>query len=205
MSTFPLSRPARIAVLASGRGTNLQSILDAFPPGNPLATVALVVSNKQDAGALERARNHGIKGVFVPFGKARERFEERVAALFEEEGIDLICLAGFMRVLSAPFVTRYEGRILNIHPSLLPQFPGLDAPEQALAAGVKESGCTVHFVDAGIDTGPLIVQRSVPVLPDDTAATLSERILHEEHRAYPQAIHLVLTGRVRYEPQEVQS
>jgi phosphoribosylglycinamide formyltransferase-1 len=205
MSTFPLSRPARIAVLASGRGTNLQSILAAFPPGNPLATVALVVSNKQDAGALERARYHGIRGEFVPFGKAREQFEARVATFFEEEGIDLVCLAGFMRVLSEGFVKRFEGRILNIHPSLLPRFPGLDAPGQALRAGVNESGCTVHFVDAGIDTGPLIVQRSVPVLRHDTVATLSERILQEEHQAYPDAIRQVLTGQVRYEVQKVRS
>ena len=198
-------QPALIAVFASGRGSNLRSLLKAFPPGSPLASVRLVVSNKAEAGALEHGRASGIAAHFIPFGKDRAGFERTAAQLLEGEKIDLICLAGFMRVLSPNFVGRYAGRILNIHPSLLPRFPGLHPQQQALDAGVSESGCTVHFVDAGVDTGPIIVQRRVSVYPDDDVDTLSARILEAEHLAYPEAVRLVLEGKaVMRSTQEVQ-
>ena len=192
--TFPLSRPARLAVFASGRGSNLAALLEAFPPEHSIASVHLVISNRAEAGALERARTAGVEAVHIPFGNGREEFEREAAGVLESAHIDLICLAGFMRVLSPMFVARYPGRILNIHPSLLPAFPGLRAVERALEAGVGESGCTVHFVDAGVDTGPIIVQRRVLVRADDTADTLAASILAEEHRAYPEAVRRVLAG-----------
>ena len=198
-------QPALIAVFASGRGSNLRSLIKAFPPGSPLASVCLVVSNKAEAGALEHARELGIAAHFIPFGKDRASFERAAAQLLEREKVDLICLAGFMRVLSPDFVNRYAGRILNIHPSLLPHFPGLHPQQQALDAGVSESGCTVHFVDAGVDTGPIIVQQRVSVYPDDDVDTLSARILQAEHLAYPEAVRLVLEGKaVMCSTQEVQ-
>ena len=192
--TFPLGRPARLAVFASGHGSNLRSLIAAFPPGDPLASVALVVSNKRSAGALSLAAAQGIPAYALPFGSDRDRFEREADALLQELEIDLICLAGFMRVLSPEFTARYAGRLLNIHPSLLPAFPGLHAQRQVLSSGVPESGCTVHFVDAGVDTGAPIVQRRVPVLPGDTEETLAARILLEEHQAYPEAVRLVLSG-----------
>ena len=195
--TFPLERPARLAVFASGRGSNLRSLIEAFPPGDPLASVALVVSNKRSAGALSLAETYQIPAYALPFGSDRERFERAADALLQKLEIDLICLAGFMRVLSPEFTARYAGRLLNIHPSLLPAFPGLHAQRQALAAGVSESGCTVHFVDAGVDTGAPIVQRRVPVLPGDTEETLAARILAQEHQAYPEAVWLVLSGQAQ--------
>ncbi len=194
--TFPLERPARLAVFASGRGSNLRALAAAFPPGDPLASVVLVVSNRRAAGALSLAEAHGIPAHAVPFGGDRERFEREADALLRTFGVDLVCLAGFMRVLSPAFTARYAGRILNVHPSLLPLFPGLHAQRQALSAGVRESGCTVHFVDAGVDTGAAIVQRRVPVLSNDTEQTLTARILAEEHRSYPEAVRLVLSGQV---------
>ena len=192
--TFPLSRPARLAVFASGRGSNLAALLETFPPEHPVASVRLVVSNRAEAGALERARAAGVKAVHIPFGRDRAEFERAAVGVLRSAHIDLICLAGFMRVLSPAFVARYSGRILNVHPSLLPAFPGLRAVERALGAGVQESGCTVHLVDAGVDTGPIIVQRRVSVHADDTADTLAARILAEEHRAYPEAVRRVLSG-----------
>ncbi len=192
--TFPLARPARLAVFASGRGSNLAALLEAFPPEHSLASVCLVVSNRAEAGALERARTAGVEAVHIPFGRDREGFEREAVRALGSSNIDLICLAGFMRVLSPVFVARYEGRILNIHPSLLPAFPGLRAVERALEAGVSESGCTVHFVDAGVDTGSVIVQRRVPVYEGDTVEALGARILTEEHQAYPEAVRRVLSG-----------
>jgi phosphoribosylglycinamide formyltransferase 1 len=196
---FPLGRQARIAVLASGRGSNLASLVAAFPPSGAeaLATVHLVVSDRAGAAALERAAETGVPAEHVPFGRDREGFERAAQALLEWYAIDLICLAGFMRVLSAPFTERWHGRLLNVHPSLLPAFRGLAAPRQAIEAGVRASGCTVHFVDAGVDTGRTIVQRSVPVEEDDDEASLAARILFEEHVAYPEAVRLVLTGAAR--------
>ena len=203
--TFPLNRPARLAVFASGRGSNLQSLVTAFPPGDSLASVQLVLSSRAGAGALELAAAHGVPAYSFPFpsrkrdpdGLARTAFEAVATKLLGAARIDLICLAGFMRIFSPQFSARWRGRILNVHPSLLPAFPGLHPQQQALLAGVSESGCTVHFVDAGVDTGAVIVQRRVPVLPDDTEQTLAARILNEEHRAYPDAVRRVLTGRAQ--------
>ncbi len=195
--TFPLERPARLAVFASGRGSNLRALAAAFPPGDPLASVVLVLSNRRAAGALSLAEAYGVPARAVPFGGDRDRFEREADALLKTFGVDLVCLAGFMRVLSPAFTARYAGRILNIHPSLLPLFPGLYAPRQALFAGVRESGCTVHFVDAGVDTGKTVVQRRVQFLPGDTEEGLIERILQEEHQAYPEAVRRVLTARVQ--------
>lgn len=194
---FPLGRPARIAVFASGRGSNLGSLLAAFPPdgSNPLGAVALVVSNVPDAPALDRARESGVRAEHVSW-TTRRAFEEGAQRLLEDARIDLVCLAGFMRLFSAAFTERLEGRLVNIHPSLLPRFRGLHAQRQALEAGVPASGCTVHFVDAGVDTGRIVLQRSVPVLPGDDEAALAARILREEHIAYPEAVTRVLRGQV---------
>jgi phosphoribosylglycinamide formyltransferase-1 len=192
-SGFPLDRPARIAVLASGRGSNLGALTNAFGPEDPLGRIALVVSDKPGAAALERAREAGIEARHVAWSD-RDSFEREVERLLRERGIDLLCLGGFMRLLSPGFVAAHAGRIMNIHPSLLPSFPGLHAHRQALQAGVAESGCTVHFVDEGIDTGPIVLQRSVPVLPDDDEVLLAERILEQEHIAYPEAVRRVLSG-----------
>ncbi|RDI94568.1 phosphoribosylglycinamide formyltransferase [Meiothermus sp. QL-1] len=196
MSYFPLDRPARLAVFASGRGSNLEALLRAFPCGDSLGQVVLVVSDKPQAPALERALRAGVEAVHIPW-KGRAGFEEAAHRLLEARRIDLVLLAGFMRILSPEFVARWYGRLLNIHPSLLPAFPGLHAQRQALAAGVSESGCTVHFVDAGVDTGPIVLQRRVPVLPGDTEESLAARILAEEHRAYPEAVRRVLRGEAR--------
>ncbi len=195
---FPLQRQARLAVFASGRGSNLASLLAAFPPDGeePLAAVRLVLADRAEAAALERAAAAGVTAVHVPFGRDRAGFERRADAQLREHAIDLVCLAGFMRVLSAAFVATWQGRLLNVHPSLLPAFRGLHAQRQTLAAGVRESGCTIHFVDAGVDTGHVIVQRRVPVLDDDDEVSLSARILEQEHRAYPEAVRLVLRGEV---------
>jgi phosphoribosylglycinamide formyltransferase-1 len=203
VAPFPLPRAARIAVFASGRGSNLASLLAAFPPGAGVAAddtpgrVALVVSNVPDAPALGRAREADVPTVAVAWRRgegSREAFEREVQAALDRHGIDLICLAGFMRILSPAFTARWSGRVVNIHPSLLPAFRGLHAQRQALAAGARESGCTVHLVDAGVDTGRILLQRRVPVRPGDTEATLSERILEQEHRAYPDAVRALLRG-----------
>jgi phosphoribosylglycinamide formyltransferase-1 len=187
-----------VAVLCSGRGSNLQAILDACAaPGFP-ARVALVLSDRERAPALDRAQRAGVAARFVnpkDFGD-RAAFEAALVAELERHGVELVCLAGFMRVLGPEFIRRFQGRIMNVHPSLLPAFPGLAAQRQALAYGVRVAGATVHFVDEGVDTGPIILQASVPVHPDDTEEALSARILHEEHRLYPQAIRLFAEGRL---------
>ncbi len=195
LNPFPLERPARLAVLASGRGSNLEALLKAFPPDDPLGRVVLVLSDQPQAPALQKAVQAGVEAVYVPWPKGgRAQFEETTLQLLRAHRIDLVLLAGFMRLLSPSFVAAWPGRILNIHPSLLPQFPGLHAQRQALEAGVRETGCTVHFVDEGVDTGPIILQRRVPVLPGDTEESLSARILAEEHQAYPEAVRRVLRG-----------
>lgn len=206
MSYFPLARPARIAVMASGRGSNLDALLRAFPHDNPLGHIVLVISDQREAPALQIAVEAEVEAEYVPWPKSRdqgvayktgrEQFEQVAGQLLRDHSVDLILLAGFMRLLSPAFVQAWQGRILNIHPSLLPQFPGLHAQRQALEAGVSESGCTVHFVDAGIDTGPIVLQRRVPVLPGDTEETLAARILEQEHLAYPEAVRSVLQGKV---------
>ena len=200
---FPLGRTARIAVLASGRGSNLASLLAEFPPhaagtSDQLGTITMVISNRADAQALERARAAGVTAHHVRWDASRDRaaFEREVIELLSDAKTDLVCLAGFMRLLSPEFTDRYRGRLLNIHPSLLPAFRGLHAQRQALDAGVAEAGCTVHLVDAGVDTGPIVLQRRVPVEPGDTEETLAQRILTVEHEAYPAAVRSVLLGAV---------
>lgn len=189
-----MTPPARLAVFASGRGSNLASLLAAFPPGAG-QEVALVVSNVPDAPALDRAREAGLPAEFLPWPKGgRAAFEARANGLLAAHSISHVLLAGFMRLLSADFTERWRGRILNIHPSLLPDFPGLHAQAQALAAGVPFAGCTVHFVDAGMDTGETVLQKRVPILPGDSEDSLAARLLPAEHEAYPQAVRLLLAG-----------
>jgi phosphoribosylglycinamide formyltransferase 1 len=202
---FPLARRARLAVFASGRGSNLSALLDAFPPTgtDTDAQVALVLSDRSKAGALARARAADVPAHAVPYALRpdgapdRARFEDDAQALLDRYGVDLVLLAGFMRLLSPDFTARWSGRLLNVHPSLLPAFPGLHAVAQALAAGVSHTGCTVHFVDAGMDTGPVVLQRTVRVLPGDDERTLQARVQEQEHLAYPAAVRAVLHGVTR--------
>jgi len=186
----------RLAVLLSGRGSNFEAIAEAVESqAIPDAEIVAVLSDVPEAAGLERARRRGLPAFVVDrakFGSRREH-EAEILRILEEAKPDLICLAGYMRVLSPDFVTRFRGRILNIHPALLPKFRGLHAQKRALEAGETVSGCTVHFVDEGTDTGPAILQKSVPVLPGDTEESLSERILIEEHKAYPEAIRQTLS------------
>ena len=194
----------RIAVLLSGRGSNFEAIADNVAAGRINAEIAVVLSNRADALGLERARQRGLPAVVLPSkGLEREAYDHQVVAALREKQVDLVCLAGFMRVLSPYLVREFHDRILNIHPGLLPAFPGLEAHRQALEYGVKVSGCTVHFVDEFVDHGPIILQASVPVLDDDTPETLSARILSEEHRIYSEAINLVLNDRIRVEGRHV--
>ncbi|OWR49448.1 Trifunctional purine biosynthetic protein adenosine-3 [Danaus plexippus plexippus] len=191
----------RVAVLVSGSGSNLQALMDSAsdPAQCMCAEVALVVSNKPDAFALKRARDAGVNTLVLSHKdySSREEYDRALSAALDAHRIDLVCLAGFMRILTPGFVKKWKGRLINIHPSLLPAHPGLHAQRQCLQAGDKESGCTVHFVDEGMDTGPIILQERVPVMPGDTEQVLSDRILSAEHRAYPQALRLLATGRVR--------
>ena len=186
-----------IGVLLSGRGSNFVAIADSIDAGRiPDACIAVVISNKADASGIHIARQRGLEALVIPSkGRAREDHDQEVAAALKQHGVDLVCLAGYMRLLSPWFVQQFRQRILNIHPSLLPAFPGLEAQEQAFAYGVKVSGCTVHFVDEELDHGAIIVQRSVLVLDDDDEHTLASRILEQEHTAYTEAINLVLSGR----------
>jgi phosphoribosylglycinamide formyltransferase-1 len=192
------STPLVLGVLASGRGSNLQAILDAIDAGRCAARVTVVISDRKDAIALERARRAGVRAVHVDPRAYPDRaaFDDAVAQVLDEHAVELVCLAGYMRVLSPGFVRRYPMRILNVHPALLPAFPGLRAQRQALERGVRVTGATVHLVDEGVDTGPIVLQAAVPVLAGDTEETLSARILAEEHRLYPEAIRLFADGRV---------
>ena len=185
----------RVGVLASGRGSNLQALIDAAQNANFPAEVVLVLSDKKNAYALKRASMAGIRTRHL--APKEESFYRKMGDEIENYGIDLVCCAGFMRILPPDFVSRFAGRIINIHPSLLPSFPGLHAQKKALDAGVRVTGCTVHFVDEGVDTGPVILQAAVPVLPHDDEETLSERILAYEHRTYPLAVRLIAEGSVR--------
>lgn len=189
----------RVGVLVSGRGSNLQAILDAEGRAGFPARVVLVIADRERAPARERATQHGVPAVFLnPKDYADgTAYDAALRGLLECHRVGLVCLAGFMRILTPPFVRSFAGRILNVHPSLLPAFPGLAAQRQALDYGVRIVGATVHFVDEGIDTGPIVLQASVPVLPNDTEVTLSARILAEEHRLYPEAIRLFAQGRLR--------
>ena len=194
----------RLGILLSGRGSNFQAIADSMDAGRLEAVIAVVISNRPEAPGLEIARRRGIEALCLPSkGLDREVYDRMVVAELRRRDVDLVCLAGFMRLLSAYFVREFPLRILNIHPSLLPAFPGLDAQQQALEHGVKFSGCTVHFVDEHLDAGPIIVQAVVPVLDGDTAESLAARILKEEHRIYTEAIALVLSGRFRLEGRRV--
>lgn len=185
---------ARIAVLISGRGSNMIALADAVRAGDiPRGQIVVVISDQSNAAGLNRAAAQGIETLVVERrGRKREEHDREIVAALQERRVDLVCLAGYMRVLSAEFLDSYRGRILNIHPSLLPSFPGLDAQKQALELGAKFSGCTVHFVDETLDGGPIIDQREVIVDPADTVATLSARILEQEHELYPAAVNKVL-------------
>jgi len=187
-----------IGVLASGRGSNLQAILDAIDQGRLKARVAVVISDNPRARALERARGRGIPAYFVDLGSHpdKESYEREIVALLQRYGVELVCLAGYMRIVGPAVLEAFPNRILNIHPTLLPAFPGLHAHRQVLNYGVRFSGCTVHFVDQGVDTGPIILQAVVPVLQDDTEETLAARVLAQEHRIYPEAIRLFAEGRL---------
>jgi phosphoribosylglycinamide formyltransferase 1 len=186
----------RIGVLISGRGSNLQAMIDAIADGRLRAEIAVVISNFSNAAGLEKARAANIPTLVMPHQESPSRaaYDRALADALRARQVDLVCLAGFMRLLGTAFIDAFPNRILNIHPSLLPAFPGLDAPQQALHHGVKVTGATVHFVDAELDAGPIVVQAAVPVLPGDTLASLSARILVEEHRLYPEAIERVLNG-----------
>lgn len=195
---------ARLAVLLSGRGSNFVALADACARGELPAEIVVVISNKTEAQGLERARERGIPTVVVPSkGKPREAHEREIVGALESARVEWVCLAGYMRLLSPEFVGRFPARIVNIHPALLPSFPGVDAQHQALEYGVKVSGCTVHLVDAGCDTGPIVLQRTVPVLEEDTADTLAARILEQEHIAYPTALRMLLTRPWRIEGRRV--
>lgn len=195
----------KFGVLASGSGSNLQAMLDAWRAGRLAAEPAVVLSNVPTARALQRAADAGVPTEVVDHKAFADRasFETAMLEALARHGVELVCLAGFMRLLSPTFLRAYEGRILNIHPSLLPAFPGMNAQRQALEAGVRFAGCTVHFVDEGTDTGPILMQAVVPVKPDDDEASLSARILEQEHRIYPASIELVARGAVRLEGRRV--
>ena len=191
----------RLGVLISGRGSNLQSLIDATAEGRLDATIAVVISNQEDAGGLERARAAGIEAIVVSHRgwPSRDEYDHALARELRQRDVGLVCLAGFMRVIGAPLIDAYPNRILNIHPALLPAFPGVDAQRQALDHGVKVSGVTVHLVTRELDAGPIVLQRTVAVVDDDTRETLAARILEQEHRAYPEAVEIVLRGDWRVE------
>ena len=194
----------KLGILLSGRGSNFEAIARNVQAGKIPAEIAVVISNKQEAVGLARAREMGLETRFIPSkGKEREAFDREVVAVLKEFQVDLVCLAGFMRILSPYFVREFPHRILNIHPALLPSFPGEDAQRQALEHGVKFTGCTVHLVDEGMDTGPIVCQAVVPVLDDDTPKSLAARILQEEHRIYSEAICLLLEDKLRFEGRRV--
>ncbi|MGB6483087.1 MAG: phosphoribosylglycinamide formyltransferase [Candidatus Acidiferrales bacterium] len=195
----------RIGVLLSGRGSNFEALADSVSSGRiPNAEISVVVSHREGAPGIERARARGIDARVIPSkGLDREAYDRQVVAVLHEKKIDLVCLAGYMRLLSSYFVQAFRDRILNIHPSLLPAFPGLEAQRQALEHGVKFAGCTVHFVDENLDAGPIILQAAVPVRDDDTVDSLSARILGEEHHIYSEAVRIVLEGRYRLEGRRV--
>jgi phosphoribosylglycinamide formyltransferase-1 len=193
----------RIGVLASGRGSNLQAIIDAIDAGRLDARIVLVLSNKQEAVALERARKHGLTGVFLdpkPFAgqpDSRETYDRAVLDVLRKHDVELVLLAGYMKIVTPVLVKAYENRMMNIHPSLLPSFPGLDVQKKAIDHGVKVSGCTVHFVTEGVDEGPIIIQAAVPIVEGDTPESLAARILVEEHTIYPKAVQLYAEGRLK--------
>ncbi len=192
-----MSRP-RVAILISGRGSNMVALLEAAAHPDYPADIALVISNRADAAGLDRARDMGVPALVVPSrARAREEFEADLCEVLARHEIAILALAGFMRVLTGGFVAAWEGRMINIHPSLLPSFPGLDTHARALAGGVRLHGCTVHLVSAGVDEGPILAQAAVPVQMHDTEETLAARVLEQEHRLYPAALAWLAAGRVR--------
>lgn len=203
------SQQLRIGVLASGRGSNLQAVIDAIEARTLQAQIAVVLSNKKEAQALERARHHGLTDVFLdpkPYAgqpDSREAYDRAILEVLKKHEVELVILAGYMKIVTSVLIKAYENRMMNIHPSLLPSFPGLDVQKKALDWGVKIAGCTAHFVTEGVDEGPIIIQAAVPVIEGDTAETLSARILVQEHRIYPQAIQLYAEGRLKVEGRRV--
>ncbi|HPD55629.1 MAG TPA: phosphoribosylglycinamide formyltransferase [Smithellaceae bacterium] len=195
----------KLGVLISGSGSNLQSIIDHIEKGKLKAVINVVISNNPDAFGLQRAKKHNLPAVVLKQKdfKTREDFDEHLISILRQNHVDLVVMAGFMRIISAAILKAFPNKIMNIHPALLPSFPGLHAQKQAFDYGVKVSGCTVHFVDEGVDTGPIIIQGVVPVHDTDTEETLAERILKEEHRIYPQAIQLYAEGRLTIEGRKV--
>ena len=197
----PDPNKCRLGVLISGRGSNLQALIDAIAAGRLDASVALVISNREEAPGLARARAAGIEAICLPHRSwpTRDDYDRALVHELRARNVGVVCLAGFMRLVGTPLIEAFPHRVINIHPSLLPAFPGLEAQRQAIEHGVKVSGVTVHLVTAELDGGPIIVQRAVPVLPADTAESLAERILEEEHRAYPDAVRIILDGGWRVE------
>jgi phosphoribosylglycinamide formyltransferase-1 len=195
---------SRLGILISGRGSNFEAIADHIASGFLHAEIAVVIASRPETHGMEAARLRGLNAICIASkGLDREIYDRLLLAELQKHGVDLVCLAGFMRLLSASFIRQFPQRILNIHPSLLPAFPGLDAQHQALAHGVRITGCTAHFVDEELDAGPIIAQAAVPVLDDDTLETLSARILNEEHRIYSEAIRIVLANQYRIEGRRV--
>jgi len=204
------SSPLRVAVLASGRGSNLQAIIDAIEAGQVQAQIVAVISNKKDAVALDRARKHGLPELFVdpkPFAgqpDSREAYDRVLLEVLQQQHVELVLLAGYMKIVTAVLVNVFANRMMNIHPSLLPSFPGLEVQKKAIDWGCKLAGCTVHFVTEGVDEGPIIVQAAVPVLDSDTSEALAARILEQEHKIYPQAVQLFAEGRLKVNGRQVQ-
>ena len=197
--------PLRVAVLASGRGSNLQAVIDAIEAGQVQAKIIAVISNKKEAVALERARKHGLPDLFVdpkPYAgrpDSREAYDQALLEVLKQHDVELVLLAGYMKIVTAVLVQAYANRMMNIHPSLLPSFPGLDVQKKAIEWGCKLAGCTVHFVTEGVDEGPIILQAAVPILDGDTPDTLAARILEQEHKIFPRAVQLFAEGRLRVE------
>jgi len=201
--------PLRIAVLASGRGSNLQAIIDGIEAGQVPAQLVAVISNKQDAVALQRARKHAVQDIFIdpkPFAgrpDSREAYDRALLDVLEKLDVELVLLAGYMKIVTAVLVNAFTNRMMNIHPSLLPSFPGLDVQRKAIEWGCKLAGCTVHFVTEGVDEGPIIIQAAVPVFDRDTPEILAARILEQEHKIYPRAVQLFAEGRLKVEGRRV--
>ena len=200
-----MKRILPIGVLVSGRGSNLQAIIDAINKGHLSAEIKIVISNKADSQAIVRAHEHAIQTeILLDKGfSSKSEYDNKLIKILNNNGVELVVLAGFMRIMSKDFIKAFPMKIMNIHPALLPSFPGLNAQKKALAYGVKSSGCTVHFVDEGVDTGPIIAQAAVPIYDDDTEETLSKRILKEEHKIYPKSIQLFAEGKLKVEGRRV--
>ena len=194
------SEKFKLAVLVSGRGSNLQAIIDSIEKNNLAAEISLILSNVQDAYALHRGKKHGLESVFLNPKNfpSRDDYEKKMIELLQTKSIDLVCLAGFMRILGKKFIEAFSGKIINIHPSLLPAFPGLNVQEKALEYGAKFSGCTVHFVNEKVDDGAIILQAIVPILDEDDVKSLSQRILEQEHMIYPEAIRLIIENNLEF-------